>query len=66
MTFTTTTTFTRTHAKHLAAKVIADLYQCSVLYDHPDAARMSSTGEITQQIAGALERGEDGRVGFDE
>jgi len=35
-TFTTTSTFTRTHAKHLAAKVIADLYQCSVLYDRPD------------------------------
>ncbi|MGZ4798552.1 MAG: HORMA-1 domain-containing protein [Acidimicrobiia bacterium] len=33
--FTTTATFTRTHAKHLAAKVIADLYQCSVLYDRP-------------------------------
>lgn len=36
-TFTTTTTFTRTHAKHLAAKVIADLYQCSVFYDRPGA-----------------------------
>jgi hypothetical protein len=35
-TFTTTSTFTRTHAKHLAAKVIADLYQCSMLYDRPD------------------------------
>ena len=33
--FTTTSTFTRTHAKHLAAKVIADLYQCHVLYDRP-------------------------------
>jgi hypothetical protein len=33
--FTTTSTFTRTHAKHLAAKVIADLYQCYVLYDRP-------------------------------
>jgi hypothetical protein len=35
-TFTTSSTFTRTHAKHLAAKVIADLYQCSMLYDRPD------------------------------
>jgi len=26
-TFTTTATFTKTHAKHLAAKVVADLYQ---------------------------------------
>jgi hypothetical protein len=36
-TYTTTSTFTRTHAKHLAAKVIADLYQCSVFYDRPPA-----------------------------
>lgn len=37
MTYSTTfsETFTRTHAKELAAKVITDLYQCSVLYDHP-------------------------------
>lgn len=34
-TFTISATFTRTHAKHLAAKVVADLYQCSVLYDRP-------------------------------
>ena len=37
-TFTTSTTFTRTHAKHLAAKVMADLYQCSVFYDRPAAS----------------------------
>jgi hypothetical protein len=36
--FTTTATFTRTHAKHLASKVIADLYQCATLYGHPDIA----------------------------
>ncbi len=36
-TFTTTATFTRTHARHLAAKVVADLYQCSMFYDRPDA-----------------------------
>jgi len=35
MSFTTTITFTRTHAKQLAAKVTADLYQCHVLYDRP-------------------------------
>lgn len=35
-TFTTTSTFTRTHARHLAAKVISDLYQCSMLYDRPN------------------------------
>ena len=39
--FTTTTTFTRTHAKQLAAKVIADLYQCFILYDRPSADNIS-------------------------
>jgi hypothetical protein len=33
--YTYTTTFTRTHAKYLASKVVADLYQCNLLYDHP-------------------------------
>ncbi len=35
MAYTYTTTFTLSHAKHLASKVVADLYQCSLLYDHP-------------------------------
>lgn len=35
MSYTTTTTFTRTHARHLAAKVVADLYECSGLYGSP-------------------------------
>ncbi len=35
MSYTYTKTFTRTHAKYLASKVIADLYQCSLLYDEP-------------------------------
>lgn len=35
MTSTFTATFTRTHAKHLASKVITDLYQCSMFYDRP-------------------------------
>ncbi len=35
-TYTTTATFTRTHAEHLAAEVITDLYQCSMFYDRPD------------------------------
>jgi hypothetical protein len=34
-TYTITSTFTRTHAKHLAAKVVTDLYQCAMFYDHP-------------------------------
>ena len=34
-TITATQTFTRTHAKHLASKVVADLYQCARLYGKP-------------------------------
>jgi hypothetical protein len=48
-TFTTTSTFTRTHAKHLAAKVIADLYQCHILYDRP------SVGDIVDYEAELIE-----------
>jgi Bacterial HORMA domain family 1 len=33
--YTFTKSFTQTHAKYLASKVVADLYQCSLLYDHP-------------------------------
>lgn len=33
--FTESETYTRTHAKKLASKVISDLYQFSVLYGHP-------------------------------
>jgi|SRR5665213_460002 hypothetical protein len=36
-TSTTTTTFTRTHAKQLASKVVTDLYQCSIHYERPSA-----------------------------
>jgi Bacterial HORMA domain family 1 len=32
---TVTQTFTRTHAKHLASKVISDLYQCHCYYGQP-------------------------------
>jgi Bacterial HORMA domain family 1 len=35
MAYTYTKTFTLSHAKHLASKVVADLYQCSLLYDNP-------------------------------
>lgn len=34
-TITATQTFTRTHAKYLASKVVADLYQCARLYGKP-------------------------------
>jgi hypothetical protein len=42
---TYTNTFTRTHARHLASKVIADLYQCSLLYDRPSKERISGYEE---------------------
>lgn len=32
---TITQTFTHTHAKHLASKVVSDLYQCHCYYDQP-------------------------------
>ncbi len=52
-TFTTTATFTRTHAKHLAAKVVADLYQCHILYDHPSEDSIADyEGELIEMLAG--------------
>jgi hypothetical protein len=51
-TFTTTSTFTRTHAKHLASKVIADLYQCYIHYDHPDFDTIEDyEGELIEMLA---------------
>ena len=38
---TETTTFTRTHAKHLAAKVATDLKRMQRLYDEPDDGRIA-------------------------
>ncbi len=40
-----TQTFTRTDAKYLASKVVADLYQCSRFYDKPQAAAISNYEE---------------------
>ena len=52
MSFTTTESFTLTHAKQLAAKVITDLYQCHVLYDHPDADDIDDyQTELVEMIA---------------
>jgi hypothetical protein len=52
-TFTTTATFTRTHAKHLAAKVVSDLYQCSLLYDSPGASSLTDyEAELVELLAG--------------
>ncbi len=51
-TFTTSATFTRTHARHLAAKVISDLYQCSTLYDRPDEDRIADyQTELVEMLA---------------
>lgn len=36
-TYTTSTTFTRTHARHLGSKVAADLRQCSLFYSQPSS-----------------------------
>ena len=41
-TITATQTFTRTHARYLASKVVADLYQCARLYGKPQ------TGQVTK------------------
>lgn len=45
MSTTYTKTFTRTHARHLAAKVVADLYQCLVLYERPSQSRIAEYQE---------------------
>lgn len=45
MTVTYTTTFTLTHAKLLASKVIADLYLCSRQYGRPAAASVPAYQE---------------------
>ena len=51
--FTTTATFTRTHAKHLAAKVVADPYQCYVLYDQPATGHVADyEAELIELLAG--------------
>jgi hypothetical protein len=51
--FTSTTTFTRTHAKHLAAKVISDLYQCGVLYGYPPVEHIAKyEAELIELLAG--------------
>jgi HORMA domain-containing protein len=52
MSYTYTKTFTRTHAKHLASKVVADLYQCALLYDHPSFGSIEAyEEELTTLLA---------------
>lgn len=45
MSYTHTNTFTRTHARHLASKVVADLYQCSLLYEKPSESSIADYQE---------------------
>ena len=53
MSYTYTTTFTRTHARYLASKVIADLYQCSQLYGDPAFHQLEGyQEELTTLLAG--------------
>lgn len=53
MSYTYSTTFTQTHAKYLASKVVADLYQCFLLYDRPSADSIEDyEKELTTLLAG--------------
>src|SRR5262245_45370402 len=52
MSYTYSSTFTRTHAKQLASKVVADLYQCHLLYDHPSSGSIEAyEEELTTLLA---------------
>ena len=45
--------FTRTHAKYLASKVVADLYQCARLYGRPGAASIPDyEAELVELLVG--------------
>jgi hypothetical protein len=43
-TFTTTESFTLTHAKYLCSKVMADMLRCSQVYGHPAQERIDDYG----------------------
>lgn len=52
-TLSATQTFTRTHAKYLASKVITDLYQCASLYGSPLTDEIADyQGELVELLAG--------------
>jgi hypothetical protein len=52
MSYTYSSTFTRTHAKQLASKVTADLYQSYLLYDQPSAGSIEAyEEELTTLLA---------------
>lgn len=52
--YTTTETFTLTHARHLAAKVAADMHQCQRFYDYPTDAKIK---EYEQELVVLLHGG---------
>jgi hypothetical protein len=50
-------TFTLTHAKHLASKVVSDLYQCRNFYGEPSEAQISKyQDELIVMLAGGYVR----------
>ena len=52
-TITATRTFTRTHAKYLASKVVADLYQCARLYGKPRTGAIADyEAELVELLVG--------------
>lgn len=53
-TFSQSQTFTRTEARYLASKVIADLHQCSRLYGQPTA---SNIGDYETELVERLVKG---------
>ena len=53
ITITATQTFTRTHAKYLASKVVADLYQCARLYGKPRTYEIADyEAELVELLVG--------------
>ena len=47
-----TQTFTRTEARYLASKVVADLHQCARLYDQPSTTRIADyEAELVERLA---------------
>lgn len=56
-TYTTSTTFTRTHAQYLASKVGADLYQCHRRYGRPTENGVAEyIAELEEQLVGGWAR----------
>ena len=50
---TYTESFTRTHARYLASKVVADLYQCARLYGSPSTRSiLDYESELVEMLAG--------------